>query len=331
MPERGAASRQFKIARRNFREMPSMRRAQALGSGPRIVKTISVIIPAYNAEAYLKETLDSVLAQDYPAIEIIVVDDGSADGSVPRNHGYSVARGDYVCFFDADDLMAPQRLSGQARFLDEHPEVVAVLTDYRNFDERGPAPQTHFMTCDQLRSAVGFHAATTTEAVLDGATVRRILVDENFSSACSPLYRRAVIDATGAFDETLKASEDFDLVYRVARVGSWGIMRMVGFNRRLHQSNMSWDSPRIVEYKIRSRSKLLSLETSALHRQALRRALGGLHRNAALLNARSGTGIWCKDLIASVRSSRLPTVGLFTDFLRCVRYSLFRNHTSTVR
>ena len=236
------------------------------------MKKISVVIPAYNAEAYLRETLDSVLAQDYPSIEIVVVDDGSKDGtaalcksyaerivyrhqpnsggcSVPRNHGYRVATGDYICFFDADDLMAPGRLSGYARFLDEHPEAVAVLADYRNFDEDGPAPKTHFETCPQLCKAAGFDDPSRDSAVLDGATVRGILVEENFSISSSPMYRREVLELTRAFDETLKASEDFDLVYRVSRAGSWGIMRRVGFNRRLHQNNMSWDSPRIIEYK----------------------------------------------------------------------------------
>lgn len=112
---------------------------------------ISVIVPVYNGERYLAEALDSALVQTHPAAEVIVVDDGSTDGSAAvaerygsrvrlerqphggigaaRNHGLSVARSEYFAFLDADDLFPPDRLAVMmAGFeADPSPGVVAGL------------------------------------------------------------------------------------------------------------------------------------------------------------------------------------------------------------
>lgn len=110
---------------------------------------VSVIIPCHNAEPWLAATLDSVLAQTWHGIEIIVIDDESSDGSpaiaqdyqsrgvrtirvsnggaaAARNHGIQLARGDYFQFLDADDLLAPDKLERQlARLIPAGPETVA--------------------------------------------------------------------------------------------------------------------------------------------------------------------------------------------------------------
>ncbi|MCX6954347.1 MAG: glycosyltransferase family A protein, partial [Verrucomicrobia bacterium] len=104
-----------------------------MSSGPPLV---SVVIPCFNSARWLPATLDSVLAQTWPRVEIIVVDDGSRDDSLAvarryasrgvrvesiansgaaaaRNHGLALARGDYLQFLDADDLLAPDKLEKQ--------------------------------------------------------------------------------------------------------------------------------------------------------------------------------------------------------------------------
>jgi alpha-1,6-rhamnosyltransferase len=109
---------------------------------------VSVIIPVYNAEAFLVEALASVFAQDYEPFEVIVVDDGSTDrsGAVAqadrrvrylrqenrgaaeaRNAGASHASGELFAYVDADDSVPPYKLRLQAGYLVEHPEVSAVL------------------------------------------------------------------------------------------------------------------------------------------------------------------------------------------------------------
>ena len=111
--------------------------------------TVSVVIPCYNGAAFLRETLDSVLAQTYPPLEVILIDDGSTDESaaiaesygppvrvirqenqgesVARNRGMDEARGDWIACLDADDLWKPEKLERQLAAID--PETVCVHTE----------------------------------------------------------------------------------------------------------------------------------------------------------------------------------------------------------
>ena len=115
---------------------------------------VSVVIPCYNAEAYLKETIESVLSQTYPPLEILVIDDGSTDSSaeiaksfgesvqlvqqpnsgesVARNQGIELAKGDWIALLDADDKWHPAKLEKQIR-LAEDPELVCIHTDWETF------------------------------------------------------------------------------------------------------------------------------------------------------------------------------------------------------
>lgn len=116
--------------------------------------TISVIIPVYNAERYLAEAIESVLAQHLLPDEILVVDDGSTDGSakvaqsfpmvrylwqpqagasVARNHGVSLAQGELLAFLDADDLWLPDKLANQLAYLQSNPAVDMVFGQVEQF------------------------------------------------------------------------------------------------------------------------------------------------------------------------------------------------------
>ena len=117
--------------------------------------TVSCIVPAYNAERFLLPALESIFRQTYPALEIIVVDDGSTDGTaavvrrlgdqvtlveiehggcpVARDAGLAVARGDFIAFLDADDLWAPEKTERQLDVLRRKPEIDLCVAHFLNF------------------------------------------------------------------------------------------------------------------------------------------------------------------------------------------------------
>lgn len=116
---------------------------------------ISCIVPVYNGERYLAETVDSILAQTHQPLEILVVDDGSTDRTATvaagfgprvrycwqenageaaaRNRGLSMAQTEFVAFLDADDLWHPEKLQRQIAWLRERPEVDLCFTCFQNF------------------------------------------------------------------------------------------------------------------------------------------------------------------------------------------------------
>jgi glycosyltransferase involved in cell wall biosynthesis len=116
---------------------------------------ISCVVPVFNGERYLREALDSILAQTYQPLELIVVDDGSTDGTATlaagygerirylwqanageasaRNRGLSAAQGEFIAFLDADDLWHPEKLTRQVARFHERPELDLSFTWFQNF------------------------------------------------------------------------------------------------------------------------------------------------------------------------------------------------------
>ena len=135
---------------------------------------VSVLIPLYNAEKYLSDTLDSILSQTYKSIEIIIVDDGSTDNSFKivksyekkydsikvysqinsgaasaRNKAFSLSNGEYIQYFDADDIMHPEKISSQIEALKKYnfrPDIAAIGQWFRFYD------QIHNLTKQSLKT-----------------------------------------------------------------------------------------------------------------------------------------------------------------------------------
>lgn len=185
-----------------------------------------MVIPAYNAARYVASAIDSALGQTYPAVEIIVVDDGSKDGmsgildgyaqagkiirirqenkglAAARNVGIRASCGEYVALLDADDLFLPEKLARQAAYLDMHPECGISYCGLWHFDDAAPKK-----------------LLTLNYAYYSGTDVFPALLKKNFVNPLSVVMRRSVFDVAGYFDETLRRSEDWDFWVRAAYAG----------------------------------------------------------------------------------------------------------------
>jgi glycosyltransferase involved in cell wall biosynthesis len=215
---------------------------------------VSVIIPVFNAQAYIGGALRSAVGQTYSRLEILVADDGSNDGtreqvsacggtairwidapsrggrpSVPRNRALAVAQGELVAFLDADDLWTPRKLEDQVRAMIEHPDLVLVYSVLRAFGDGAVFGDSGYgLRPWPLRAAVDAD----------------VLEMGNTIPCSSVLVRRSVVAELGGFDEDpdLNAVEDFDLWLRVSRRGPIGfIPRIHGFYR-VHTTGISRDS-----------------------------------------------------------------------------------------
>lgn len=186
---------------------------------------VSVIIPTYNRAALLVETVESVLAQTYRAIETIVVDDGSTDSTaqvleryrgrvvtlsqsnqgetVARNTGFRASHGQYISFLDDDDLILPTKIEKQVRLLETRSEVGVVHCRYYHIDEKG--------------------TRLSKSGLLPEGQVLLPLALSDFIWAGGPLIRRSCLEKVGAYDETLpwngRYAEDWDMWLRLALAG----------------------------------------------------------------------------------------------------------------
>lgn len=186
---------------------------------------VSLIIPTYNRAWLLPETLNNVLQQSYPQLEIIVVNDGSTDETpavlaqyagqikaihqenqgetAARNAGIAAATGDYLTFLDDDDQIFPDKIARQVKLLQTRPHVDIVYCRYYHMD-------------------VGGRLLTKTGLMLEGNVLPQ-LVYGNFIGIGAPLIRRRCVETIGLFDAKLpfrgKYSEDWDWFLRLALAG----------------------------------------------------------------------------------------------------------------
>ena len=185
---------------------------------------VSVIIPVYNAEAYLKACVDSVLVQSWPSLEIILVNDGSKDrslalahgfqdsrirvldqsnkgASAARNHGLAQAQGDYIQFLDADDLLSPEKIKLQVELLQRNPDACIASCPWGRFVHD---PQQANFESDGLWQ--------------DLAPIDFLAYKYNQHSMMQPgvwLLPRAVVERAGTWDESLSLNDDGEYFSRV--------------------------------------------------------------------------------------------------------------------
>ncbi len=241
--------------------------------------------------------MDSVFEQTYTNLQVVVVDDGSTDGSreiissysdsrleyrfqpasggpsAPRNTALSICRGEYVAFFDADDIMSADKIQWQLDFMLDNPSLGLSFMDYFNFDEGGKVSNvSHFESCDQLLSI-----SNDGEAIIPSGKACMYLLRENFACCGSMMIRRDVLDVVAEFDESLKACVDFDFYYRAARFFDVGALKKISFMRRIHSNNITVDKLRMLTNYILSRTKILLVEKDPENIEILRLRLVALY------------------------------------------------------
>jgi len=238
---------------------------------------VSVVIPAYDVAEFLGNAISSVLAQEYSDLEIIVVDDGSSDGTanaVPRlpfvqyvrrerggpaaarNTGLRLAQGEYIAFLDADDMWEPLSLRRRLRFMERNPRLGLVFGDVCFFDEHGVIVSSHL---SRLRA---FRQVPSTESFPGCHVFLRSVAEETIMEPFIPidtvLVRRQSIQAVGFFDESLWVSEDTDLWYRISRQCTVGYIDDVLARCRRRPGSVTSDRERLLEYRLRATGKFLS-------------------------------------------------------------------------
>lgn len=235
---------------------------------------ISVVIPAYNAGAYLRTTLESVFAQSMQPEEIIVVNDGSTDDTVAiarsfgatvvslknggpsaaRNAGTWVAGGEYIAYLDADDIWAPQKLALQVAALRAYSKPAFSFTDFRRFDTRGfhNAP-SGLRAQPAFRRTVGNRRNRA--IILISADAKRPVLRDMYFLPSSVLVRRTDVLAIGGFDESLRAGEDHEFFLRLfRRIPALAVMQpLLLYRRHAAQSTASAITIPMREFEVQSR------------------------------------------------------------------------------
>ncbi len=223
----------------------------------------SVVVPAYNATRTIGATIGSILRQTREDLELIVVDDGSSDGTPDfvrelgsederlqlieqpnagtagaRNTGVGAARADLISFLDNDDMWMPGYLEAMDRALARAPEAGFSYTDAWILNDA---------TGRILRKASLEHHPSIPDPATPPVLLERFLSGLNFVMS-STTVRREALDATGGFDPRIRGADDFDLWLRIAAKG-FSAVRADGINlvQRDRSDSQSKDLPMMIE------------------------------------------------------------------------------------
>ena len=210
---------------------------------------VTVLTPAFNRASFITETVESVLNQTYGNIEYIVIDDGSTDGtfeilrqyseagrltllthenhsnrgqSAALNLGLDAAKGTYVTILDSDDMLHPEKLSRQVDYLENNPDVGMVYGQAMAISEDG----------HELFPIPG-------DDHTERGDPNRLLLDCYMALPGGAMVRKSVFDKAGSFDEGFRASQDHDMVIRIAEAAPFAFMKGVVFYYRKHGDSIS--------------------------------------------------------------------------------------------
>ncbi|MDN3204697.1 glycosyltransferase [Algoriphagus sediminis] len=261
---------------------------------------VSIIIPCYNSELFLEETLDCLVEQSFQDWECLIVNNGSTDNTISiaqdfisrdprfitiekehggissaRNLGIDKARGDFIQLLDSDDLLTSNKISNEIHFLESHSEVDIVYSGARYFYSDDPHRTRH------IYSDSGWTG--TVEIDRSDKTVLNTILKRNPFVTSAPLYRASVFKEIGFYDESLQYIEDWDFQIRCALAGK--VFHYRGYKPdqstliRLHESNISKNREAV---------------------QIAKRKLMEKHKNLFLLKSNEKRGVSIRDFVPPI-------------------------------
>lgn len=191
-----------------------------MSSGPK--PSVSVVIPCYNVAGFVTETLESVFQQSHLPLEVIAIDNNSQDNtleilkqlqvrfpklvvdkepkkgaSAARNRGWKQAKGDWIQFLDADDVLLPGKLATQMKLVENQNDLVLVLGDHRETSEAG-------VPGDLVAN--------------DPTDLWVSLMRTRLGKTSAHLWKRSAVAETGGWNEELGSSQEYDLMFRMFKV-----------------------------------------------------------------------------------------------------------------
>lgn len=234
-------------------------------------KLISILIPNYNKVEYIEDTFQSIVNQTYTNWECIIVDDHSTDGSwellqkfvksdsrfrlfkrpdsLPkggntcRNFAFSKAKGEYIQWFDSDDLMLPNFLLDKAKVLDQNPEFPFV------------ASKAEIKFADDFIGTKSFMQNIESDDVISDYLRFRILFLPG-----GPLFRRFVFEEVGLFHPELKKHQEWELFFRVIlRFPIWGVVKKKGFVYFINNNSIT---ARMADTKKHVKAEIKAIQTA---------------------------------------------------------------------
>lgn len=209
---------------------------------------VSVIIPVYNGARFLKKAVESALGQTYADLEIIIIDDGSIDGTPdvidrlkqsssnvrseriahsggaakPKNVGISLARGRYIATLDADDVWHSEKIQKQIELLEGTDSSIGYATCYSiyEFEEEGVRYVHKVPVCDKKQ-------------------LETVLSRDVMGSGSGMLYKKEVFETVGGFDEELRSGQDAEMRIRLVQTYTYVVVPEVLFTYYFHAKNIT--------------------------------------------------------------------------------------------
>jgi len=252
---------------------------------------VSVIITVYNGERYLKEAIESILAQSFGNFELVIVDDGSTDDtskilehyknkdsriktithttrmgqSKARNEGINNSSGEYIAILDADDISLPYRLEEQVKFMESHKEIGLVGSAAYEIDEKG-------------------NILGVIPVIECNKDIQKELLVRNCFVHSSIMFRREIFRKIGGYREEFIVAEDYDFILRIAENYKVHNLKRILVKRRVNLQGIS-----IAKNRLQKRFKMLAQQLAYQRRvkgqenmeEALKKIIGELCLDSA--------------------------------------------------